>query len=244
MQRSNLEITSELHVDRRQFITRTLAATAAAGVVLSAKQVFAADAYTLPALPYGYDALEPYIDSTTMTIHHTKHHQAYITKLNAAVANQSDLAQMKVEDLLRKLDKLPAEIKTAVQNQGGGHANHSLFWTVLGPNKGGNPSGDLARAIESTFGSMDNFKTKFSDAATARFGSGWAWLVKGGDVLEVISTPNQDSPLSQGKTPILGLDVWEHAYYLKYQNRRPEYVAAFWNIVDWEEVGKRFKTAS
>ncbi|NLO34985.1 MAG: superoxide dismutase [Clostridiaceae bacterium] len=198
--------------------------------------------HTLPKLTYAYDALEPYIDARTMEIHHTKHHQAYIDKLNAALAGRSDLADKPLEALLADLDALPAEIRTAVRNHGGGHANHTLFWTVIGPGQGGRPEGELAAAIDRDFGSFDAFKTQFADAAAGRFGSGWAWLVKDkGGKLHIESTANQDSPLMEGKKPLLGLDVWEHAYYLKYQNRRPEYIGAFWNIVNWPQVAANFK---
>ncbi len=236
------EVKTSPSFSRRQFMVQTSAVVAVAGTLATSSVAQAAAAkHTLPELPYGYDALEPYIDATTMKIHHTKHHQTYIDKLNAALEKHPDLADKKVEELVSKLDTLPESVRTAVQNHGGGHANHSLFWTVLGPKKGGEPSGDLGKAITSTFESFANFKTKFNDAATARFGSGWAWLVKGPKGLEIVSTANQDSPLSQGKTPILGLDVWEHAYYLKYQNRRPEYIEAFWNIVNWDNVARRFQ---
>jgi superoxide dismutase, Fe-Mn family len=200
-------------------------------------------AYTLPELPYAYDALEPHIDARTMEIHHTKHHQAYINKVNDAIAGKADLESKSIEDLIAGLSSVPEDIRGAVRNNGGGHANHSLFWTVMSPSGGGTPSGELGDAINAKFGSFDNFKTEFSNAAATRFGSGWAWLSldKGGLVVE--STPNQDSPLSEGRTPILGLDVWEHAYYLNYQNRRPDYVAAFWNVINWDEVSKRFATA-
>ncbi len=198
--------------------------------------------FTLPKLSYGYDALEPHFDAKTMEIHHTKHHQTYIDKLNAAV-DGTEWANMSVEELVSNLKKVPDDKKGAVRNHGGGHANHSLFWTVIGPNGGGEPSGDLSSAITSTFGDFATFKTKFSDAAKNQFGSGWAWLVVSGGKLEVLSLPNQDSPLSDGKTPILGLDVWEHAYYLKYQNKRPDYVEAFWSVVNWKEVEKRFTEA-
>ncbi|NLX55641.1 MAG: superoxide dismutase [Planctomycetaceae bacterium] len=200
-------------------------------------------AYTLPKLPYAYDALEPYIDAQTMEIHHTKHHQAYITKVNEAIAG-SPLEALSVEKLVSDLNAVPENIRTVVRNHGGGHANHSLFWTVLAPRAGGTPSGALAKAIDAAFGNFDKFKELFSTAAASRFGSGWAWLsVKDGElVLE--STANQDSPLMEGHTPILGLDVWEHAYYLKYQNRRPEYITAFWNVVNWEEVARRFAEAT
>lgn len=197
--------------------------------------------HTLPTLSYAYDALEPYIDARTMEIHHTKHHQAYIDKLNAALAGRPELADKPLEALLADLDALPADIRTAVRNHGGGHANHTLFWTVIGPGQGGRPEGDLAAAIERAFGSFDAFKTQFADAAAGRFGSGWAWLVKDkAGKLSIESTANQDSPLMEGKKPLLGLDVWEHAYYLKYQNRRPEYIGAFWNIVNWQQVAANY----
>lgn len=231
-------------VSRRTFITQSTMAAAAAGVLLQSTPAFGADAYSLPKLSYEYDALEPYIDATTMKIHHTKHHQTYVDKLNAALANHPELAKMKVEELVMKIDQVPAAIKTAVQNHGGGHANHTLFWSIMGPKKSGTPEGPVAKAIESTFESMANFKTKFNEAATGRFGSGWAWLVKSKSGLEVLSTANQDSPLMQGKTPILGLDVWEHAYYLKYQSRRPEYIEAWWNVVNWNAVNERFNAAT
>lgn len=200
-------------------------------------------AYTLPELPYAYDALAPHIDEETMRIHHDKHHAAYVTKVNAALENHPELAQLSINELMQKLDSVPEDIKTAVQNNGGGHANHSLFWEILSPNGGGKPSGELAAAIDETFGSFDEFKEKFSATGAGRFGSGWAWLVVTDGKLEVIDTLNQDSPLSLGKTPILGLDVWEHAYYLNYQNKRPEYISAFWNVVNWDEVAKRYKAA-
>jgi Fe-Mn family superoxide dismutase len=195
--------------------------------------------YTLPALPYDYSALEPHIDARTMEIHHTKHHQTYIDKLNAALEGHDDLSNQSVEDLLRNFSKVPSDIQGPVRNHGGGHANHSLFWTILGPNGGGEPSGDLASAIEGDFGSFKELQEKFTATAVNRFGSGWAWLVVDGGKLAVIDSLNQDSPLIDGKTPILGLDVWEHAYYLKYQNRRPEYLAAWWNVVNWDEVARR-----
>lgn len=203
-------------------------------------------AYTLPALPYAYDALEPHIDARTMEIHHTKHQQAYITNVNAAIAG-TELESKSVEDLISQMDSVPANIKTAVRNHGGGHANHSLFWTIMGPNCGGQPSGQLATAITADLGGLDAFRSAFNDAAAKRFGSGWAWLVVGQNgKLAVGSTANQDSPLmgetiaGLAGTPILGLDVWEHAYYLKYQNRRPDYIAAFWNVVNWPVVAERF----
>jgi superoxide dismutase, Fe-Mn family len=200
-------------------------------------------AYELPQLPYAYDALEPHIDKETMNIHHTKHHNTYITNVNAALEGNADLAGKSVEELVSNLDAVPEAIRTAVRNNGGGHANHSLFWTILSPNGGGEPTGELSEAINTKFGSYENLKEEFAKAATTRFGSGWAWLVVNNGELEVTSTPNQDSPLMEGKTPILGLDVWEHAYYLNYQNRRPEYIASFWNVVNWEEVSKRFNSA-
>lgn len=197
-------------------------------------------AYELPQLPYAYDALEPHIDKETMNIHHTKHHNTYISNVNAALEGNADLAGKSVEELVSNLDAVPESIRTAVRNNGGGHANHSLFWSILSPNGGGNPTGELGEAINAKFGSYDSFKEEFAKAATTRFGSGWAWLVVNNGELEVTSTPNQDSPLMEGKTPILGLDVWEHAYYLNYQNRRPDYIASFWNVVNWDEVSKRF----
>ncbi len=200
--------------------------------------------HTLPKLPYEYSALEPYIDAKTMEIHHTKHHQAYIDKLNTALEKYPDLAEKPVEELLADLNAVPEDVRTAVKNHGGGHYNHSLFWTMMVPNASGTPSGELASAIDSTFGSFEDFKKQFADAAAARFGSGWAWLVKNSEgKLEIVSTANQDSPLSEGKIPVLGLDVWEHAYYLTYQNKRPDYVTAFWNVVNWTEVESLF-TAS
>ncbi len=200
-------------------------------------------AYELPELPYAYDALEPHFDKETMNIHHTKHHNTYITNVNAALEGHEDLASKSVEELISDLDSVPESIRTAVRNNGGGHANHSLFWKLLSPNGGGNPTGALGEAINSKFGSFDEFKEKFATAGKTRFGSGWAWLVLSNGELEVVSTPNQDSPLMEGKTPLLGLDVWEHAYYLKYQNKRPDYINAFWNVVNWEEVSNRFETA-
>ena len=201
-------------------------------------------AFELPPLPYASNALEPHIDARTMEIHHDKHHAGYTNKLNAALEGHADLASMSIEELLGKIKSVPDGIRTAVQNNGGGYANHSLFWTVMSPNGGGTPSGDLGSAINSTFGSFDEFKSTFSGAAGSRFGSGWAWLVvDGSGNLKVYSTANQDSPYMQGDTPILGLDVWEHAYYLNYQNRRPDYVAAFWNVVDWDAVAARYTKA-
>lgn len=200
-------------------------------------------AFELPQLPYAYDALEPHIDKETMNIHHTKHHNTYVTNLNNALEGNEELLSKSVEEVVANLDAVPEAARTAVRNNGGGHANHSLFWTILSPNGGGAPTGDLASAIDAKFGSLDNFKAEFTKAATTRFGSGWAWLVVNNGELEVTSTPNQDSPLMEGKTPILGLDVWEHAYYLNYQNRRPDYIGAFWNVVNWDEVSKRYSAA-
>lgn len=201
-------------------------------------------AYQLPPLPYPANALEPHIDEETMNIHHGKHHAAYVNNLNAALEGHPELQGKSIEELISDMDAIPESIRTAVRNNGGGHANHSLFWEVIGPNGGGAPSGELAEAINSAFGSFDAFKEQFAQAGATRFGSGWAWLIVDKDgKLAVTSTPNQDSPLMEGATPILGLDVWEHAYYLKYQNRRPDYIAAFWNVVDWDAVAKRYAAA-
>jgi Fe-Mn family superoxide dismutase len=199
-------------------------------------------AHTLPKLPYDYNALEPHIDEQTMTIHHTKHHQTYVDKLNDAIKG-TDLESWDLEALLRDFSKVPDDKKGPVRNHAGGHHNHSLFWTIMGPNGGGAPSGDIASGIDGAFGSFDTFKEKFIAAALGVFGSGWAWLVSGGGKLEIVTRPNQDSPLMDGLEPIMGLDVWEHAYYLKYQNRRPEYVDAWWNVVNWDEVNNRLKAA-
>ena len=198
-------------------------------------------AYELPKLPYAYDALEPHIDARTMEIHYTKHHQAYIDNVNKAIKGKADLEKKSVEDLISDLKSVPEDIRTVVRNNGGGHANHSFFWKIMGPNAGGEPKGKLADDIKSTFGSFDEFKEKFADAGVKRFGSGWSWLVldKNG-ALQVLSTANQDSPLMHGQTPLLGVDVWEHAYYLKYQNLRPKYLEAWWNTVNWAAVAKRF----
>ena len=201
-------------------------------------------AHQLPELPYPTNALEPHIDAQTMEIHHGRHHNTYVTNLNNALEGHADLQSKSVEDLISDLNSVPESIRTAVRNNGGGHANHSLFWQILSPNGGGKPSGALASAIDSELGGFDKFKEEFTKAATTRFGSGWAWLsVDKNKKLVVHSTANQDSPLMEGLTPILGLDVWEHAYYLKYQNKRPDYIAAFWNVVNWEEVGKRYEAA-
>ena len=200
-------------------------------------------AYSLPLLAYPYHALEPHIDARTMEIHYTKHHQAYINNLNNVIKGKADLESKSVEELIADINAIPEDIRNVVRNNGGGHANHTFFWTIIGPNAGGQPQGKVAAAINQTFGSFDAFKEKFAQAATTRFGSGWAWasVTKDGK-LEISSTPNQDSPLMEGKTPILGIDVWEHAYYLHYQNRRPDYIAAFWNVVNWQEVEKHFNS--
>jgi Fe-Mn family superoxide dismutase len=199
--------------------------------------------HKVPDLPYGFDALEPHIDARTMEIHHDKHHAAYVSKLNDALEGHPDLQGKSVEDLLRGIDQVPESIRTAVRNHGGGHANHSLFWTVMGPNGGGSPSGELASAIDSAFGGFDAFKEKLTGAAGGQFGSGWGWLVVSNGKLEVTARANQDSPLMDGLTPILGVDVWEHAYYLKYQNKRPDYLKAWWHVVAWDEVARRFQAA-
>ncbi len=200
--------------------------------------------YKLPELPYAYDALEPHIDKMTMEIHHTKHHNTYVTNLNKALEGHEDLVGDKtVEELISNMDAIPEEIRTAVRNNGGGHANHSMFWEILSADGGGKPEGKLAEAIDKKFGSFEKFQEEFAAAAAGRFGSGWAWVIAKDGEVDIMSTPNQDSPIMEGKTPIMGLDVWEHAYYLKYQNRRPEYINAFWNVVDWKEVAKRFENA-
>jgi Fe-Mn family superoxide dismutase len=198
--------------------------------------------FEVPPLPYDYAALEPHIDEQTMRVHHDKHHQAYVDNANKALEG-TDWADRPVEEVLQSLEMLPEEIRTAVRNNAGGHANHSFFWEIMSPNGGGEPQGELADAINSTFGSLDSLIEQVNDAGVKRFGSGWTWLVVDGSTLAVTSTPNQDTPLSEGKTPILGIDVWEHAYYLKYQNRRPEYLAAWWNVANWPEVARRFETA-
>lgn len=201
--------------------------------------------HSLPSLPYAYDALVPHIDARTMEIHHSKHHQGYVNNLNAALEGHSDLQSISLAELLGRIESVPEAIRTAVRNNGGGHANHSLFWTIMSPNGGGSPSGALASAIDGRFGSFDAFKQAFSKAAGTRFGSGWAWLtVDSSNALNVFSTANQDSPLMTGQTPILGLDVWEHAYYLNYQNRRADYIAAFYNVVDWSAVAARYAEAA
>jgi superoxide dismutase, Fe-Mn family len=199
--------------------------------------------FSLPDLPYAPDALEPSIDKTTMEIHHGKHHGTYVTNLNKALESAPDLANKSIEELIsNNLSAIPESIRTAVRNNGGGHINHTMFWQIMGPNAGGGPSGKVAEAINSVFGSFDTFKEKFGAAAMGRFGSGWAWLVKKGGSLEIMSTANQDNPLMEGQYPVLGLDVWEHAYYLKYQNRRAEYVQAWWNVVNWKAIEERFNS--
>jgi Fe-Mn family superoxide dismutase len=201
-------------------------------------------AYELPPLPYDYNALEPYIDTQTMQLHHDKHHQTYVTNVNNALQGHDQLASMSVDDLLRNISQVPENIRTAVQNNAGGHSNHSMFWTIMKPNGGGQPTGDLASAIQQAFGSFDAFKTAFNDAGAKRFGSGWVWVVLDtSGKLQVISTANQDSPLMNGMYPVMGNDVWEHAYYLKYQNRRPEYLNAWWNVVNWDEIARRYTQA-
>ena len=200
-------------------------------------------AFTLPPLPYGFDALEPHIDAKTMEIHHGKHHQAYVNNLNAALEKAPELQSKTIEELLKNVNSAPEAVRTPIRNNGGGHWNHSFFWRLMGPKAGGQPSGALGDAIKSTFGGFDKFKEQFAAAGVGRFGSGWAWLLNDGGKLSITSTPNQDNPLMEGKSPnsvLLGLDVWEHAYYLKYQNRRPDYIAAWWNVVNWGDVGKRF----
>lgn len=197
--------------------------------------------YQLPKIPYNYNDLEPHIDAQTMEIHHTKHHQGYVDKLNKALEGHTDLQEKPLEDLLWSLDTLPEEIRGAVRNNGGGHYNHSLFWQIMSPHGGGQPSGELAEAINKNFESFEKFQEKFNDQAGKIFGSGWCWLVKDGDSqLKITTTPNQDSPVMEGLNPILGLDIWEHAYYLNYQNRRPDYIKAWWNIINWDEVAQRY----
>jgi Fe-Mn family superoxide dismutase len=196
-------------------------------------------AFTLPPLPYAFDALEPHIDAKTMEIHHDKHHQAYVNNLNAAIEKAPELQGKSLDDLMRGINSVPESVRTAVRNNGGGHWNHSMFWEIMGPGKGGEPSGKLADAIKSSFGDFATMKQQFAAAAGSRFGSGWAWLINDGGKLSITSTPNQDNPLMEGKSAILGIDVWEHAYYLKYQNRRPDYVGAWWNVVNWDAVAKR-----
>ena len=198
--------------------------------------------HVVPDLKYDYSALEPYVDAQTMEIHHQKHHGAYVSKLNVALEGYSELADKSIEDILKDLNSLPEAIRTAVRNNGGGHFNHTMFWEIMAGNAGGAPSGDLGSSIDNTFGGFDKFKDEFASAAANRFGSGWAWLVLDNGSLKIMSTANQDNPVSEGLKPVMGLDVWEHAYYLKYQNRRPEYINNWWNVVNWDEVAKRYES--
>lgn len=200
--------------------------------------------HILPTLPYGYNALEPHIDAMTMEIHHSRHHQTYVNNLNAALEKHPELSDKKIEDLISDLNSVPEDIRTAVRNNGGGHLNHSIFWSIMAPNKGGTPGGDLAAAIDSTFGGFTQFQDEFAKAGATRFGSGWAWLCIDNGKLVINSTPNQDNPISDGLKPILGVDVWEHAYYLKYQNKRPDYIKAWWNVVNWDQVTENYKSSS
>jgi len=243
-----------LRLSRRQLLkvagagaaTLALAPLARFAVRAEEKKAAAAAGFTLPTLPYDYGALDPSISRKTMDLHHNKHHQAYVTNLNKALEGQDDLLKMPVDDLLRNIDKVPERIRQAVINNGGGHANHSLFWQVMaapGKKGGGEPKGDLAKAIDTAFDSFDKFKQAFADAGMKRFGSGWAWLVPGKEKLEIISLPNQDSPLLKGQTPILGLDVWEHAYYVDYPADRAAYIAKWWNVVNWSNVAERYSKA-
>ncbi len=233
-----------IRFSRREWMKKVGAGSAlalAVGEALGQAQPAPQGPFTLPRLPYANDALAPHIDARTMEIHHDRHHQAYVDGLNQAVAGNETLSRMNVEQLLRGIEQVPMAVRQRVINHGGGHYNHTLFWEIMGPNAGGMPMGPLAEAINATFTSFDNFKMRLKDAAMTRFGSGWAWLVKGqGGNLEILSTANQDCPLMQGKTPILGIDVWEHAYYLNYQNRRAAYIDAWWNVVNWRAVATRF----
>ncbi len=236
-------------ISRRKFLWVSGAAAAGLAVFPLASWSSEADSegslkypFTLPPLPYAVDALEPAIDKETMTIHHTKHHQAYVTNLNQALSMHPELQKKTLTELLRDVEKLPQDIRMAVRNNGGGHVNHSMFWKMMSKTAG-KPSPDLAKAIDSSFGDLEKFKAQFSKAAETRFGSGWAWLIAGPDKLEIVSTANQDTPVMDGKTPILGLDVWEHAYYLKYQNQRPKYVKAWWDVVNWQDVSQRYAAA-
>jgi len=233
-----------MRIDRRQLLHQ--ATFGGAVLALSPLAVFAADppGFTLPKLPYASDALEPHIDKMTMEIHHGKHHQAYVDNLNKALAAQPELLTKPIETILRNIEQVKPEIRQAVINNGGGHANHTLFWAIMGPKGGGEPTGPLAKAIASTFGSFAKFQEAMNQAAATRFGSGWAWLVLDKGKLAVVSTANQDSPLMTGATPLLGLDVWEHAYYLKYQNKRPEYVKSWWNVINWPAVAARYDQAA
>jgi Fe-Mn family superoxide dismutase len=235
-----------LHLTRRELLQS--AGAGAAALALGPMAVWAADektGFTLPKLPYDYDALEPHIDAETMKIHHDRHHQAYITNLNNALKGHPDLLGKSIEDLIQNLKDISDEkLRMAVRNNGGGHLNHTMFWVIMGPKKGGQPSGELAKAINDAFESFDKFQQQLSTAAVTRFGSGWGWLVVDKGKLKVLSSANQDSPVSEGQTPILGIDVWEHAYYLKYQNKRPDYVKAWWNVVNWDNVAERYSQAS
>lgn len=233
-----------MSMDRRHFLSTTLGLAAAASTGLSRIAKAAVAEYTLPALPYAFTALEPHIDAMTMEIHHDRHHAGYVKNLNTALAGHADLQGKPVDELLKNLKDLPAAIQTAVRNNGGGHYNHTLFWSIMAPDAGGKPTGKLGAAINESFNGFDAFKAQLTDAAVKRFGSGWGWLSVGKDgKLAISSSANQDSPIMEGSTPILGVDVWEHAYYLKYQNKRPDYVAAWWNTVNWAEVAKRYEMA-
>jgi len=226
---------------KKTALSAAVVTAAALPDALKAQAPAPAGPFKLPALPYALDALEPHIDAKTMEIHHGRHHQAYVTNLNKAVASSADLARTSLEELIRRLDDVPEAVRAAVRNNGGGHYNHSLFWRLMKKDGGGQPKGALAKAIDAKFGGFDKFKTDFSDAAMKVFGSGWAWLILEGKELKIVSSPNQDVPLSQGKHPLLGLDVWEHAYYLKYQNKRADYVTAFFNVINWDVVTERFE---
>jgi Fe-Mn family superoxide dismutase len=237
-----------LHLDRRQLLRAAGAGVAslalAPWLAQAAEEKQEAPGFKLPPLPYDYGALEPHIDAETMKIHHDKHHQAYVNNLNTALKNQPDLLKMSVKELLKNIDNVPKDLRGAVVNQGGGHSNHSIFWTIMGPNGGGQPGGALAKAIDDAFGSFDKFQMRFSTAAKTLFGSGWVWLVVGSDgKLEAGPRPNQNSPYMENKTPLLGIDVWEHAYYLKYRNERPKYVDAWWKVINWKAVEERFAAA-
>ncbi len=232
-----------LLLSRRHFLQTAGAGAAALALAPLAEGADEQKGFTLPKLPYEYNALERSIDKETMQIHHDLHHKAYVDNLNKALAGHEDLLSTPIEDLLRKIDSIPENLRTAVRNQGGGHANHSMFWLIMGPDGGGKPSGELAEAIDKAFESFDKFRQQLSQKAIAQFGSGWGWLVLEGGTLKILSTPNQDSPLMKGQTPILGIDVWEHAYYLRYHNRRPEYVAKWWDVVNWEKVAERYDAA-
>jgi Fe-Mn family superoxide dismutase len=231
-------------LSRRQFLRATGAGAAALALApLMARADDKKAGFTLPDLPYPYDALEPTIDAETMKIHHDFHHKAYVDNLNKALAGHDDLLSMPIEELLRNIDKVPENIRQTVINNGGGHANHSMFWQIMGPNAGGKPIGELAAAIDEAFGDFEKFQAKINQLAISRFGSGWAWLIVDGGKLDAVNTGNQDSPLLKGKTPILGIDVWEHAYYLKYRNKRPDYVKAWWKVVNWNGVAERYNAA-